>query len=426
MATRSSATVLEQENPASREPIVLRFPHSKDELRKIEVKDDQGIYQVYRMAPVVRYWPAADVPDDVNPRSHDGQCLKSAIARDIEKTLREEPNDFWLANRGGYLLADRVRFDPNRGHVEISLTDLDLHGIADGGTSNKVIAKLQKELQDKGDADLEAALTTARFNLDVVVGITDRDRIAKLVQGRNRSVQVHEWSLTDFKGRFDWLKEIIDRPNGRFRHKIGWEENSGKAVSVLDLISLMLLFHPIYDEPAERRQRTPTIAFSSKGTNDKRFTDEKLAPGFLQLKTVLEDLLELHDYVYANFESVYEQFCEEFKGRGAKLGKRKGFENKSTTLPLTGRQSDYRIDKGVLFPLVASFRCLLDFADDGATWRMDPKAFFDEHGLDLMALLFEQYELCGRNPATVGKSRAVYSALYNQARLLFEEMTHCS
>lgn len=401
--------------------IRLRFPHSKDDLRKIEVADENGVYQVYRLAPIVADWPAASVPDKVNPRSHDEECLRTSVAKAIEETLRTAPQDFWLANRGGYLLANRVKFDPDRSMIEIILTDLDLHGMADGATTNAVIKKVQEEWSESEDPDLGDALSTARYNLDVVVGLNDRERIAKLVEGRNTSRQVKPWSLSDFQGKFDWLKELIDRPKGPFKGKIGWEENAGKPVSVLDLISIMLLFHPIYDDPVEKRRRSPTVAFSSKGGNDKRLVDEGMAAGFRKLEGVLEDLLKLHDYVYANFYRVYTEFCRAFKGTDPKLGKRRGFEHRSTTLPLTGEVSEYRIDKGIRFPLLGSCRCILDFSGEQAEWLADPKTFFDDYGLDLMALLFEQYDLCGRNPATVGKSRAVYAALYNQARLLYSE-----
>jgi len=400
---------------------VLRFPHSKDDLRRITVKDQEKQFDVYRLAPVVAHWPAADVPDDVNPRSHDEECLKGKVARDIEETLRYAPQDFWLANRGGYLLAHRVKFDPEQSLVEITLSDRAIHGMADGATTNAVIAKLQNEWQKTGDPDLGAALSGARMNLDVVVGLTDHERIEKLVQGRNRSVQVKEWSLADFRGQFDWIKEFIDRDRGPFKERVGWEENSGKEFSVLDLVSLMTLFHPVFDDHAERRRRAPTAAFSSKGTSDRRLADEVMEPGYKALKPVLEDILRLHDHVYANFEPTYERYNKEVHNKGSKLGKRRGVDNSPIVLPLTGTQSEYWIDKGLIFPLLATFRALVDFSDGEARWRLDPIEFFDEYGPDLIGLLFEQYVLCGKNPATTGKTRAVYAALHNQARLLLAE-----
>jgi hypothetical protein len=405
--------------------VILQVRHAKDQLRKVDVSDENGTYTIYRLMPVVQDWPAQKVPDGPNPRSHEDECLRSSVAKAIRETLIHAPEDFQLANRGGCLLAESLKFDPERELVTISLEDLSVHGMADGATSNKVIAEVQEDALTTDDPDVSAALRDslgrARFNVEVVVGLSDHDRIMSLVRGRNTSIQVRPWSLADFDHKFDWIKDIIDRKDGPFQGKVGWDENSGKPVSVLDLISLMTLFHPVYDNAKERRKRTPTIAFSNKGTSDKRLVDDQLAAGFRQLRGVLPEILDLYEYIYAEFHPVYERFCKEYKDRGAKLAKRKGFVLKETTLPLTGRVSGYRIDKGMLFPLLASFRCLLNFDSGEAEWRVDPKAFFDDLGVDLMAVLFELYEMSGRNPATVGKQRAVYAALHDQARILLSE-----
>ncbi len=409
---------------ASFEPIIIRFPHAKDDLRRIPIKDGENEFALYRISPVILHWPAEQIPDTVNPRSHKEECLKTKVARDIEKTLRDEPEDFWLANRGGFLLADRVKFDPDRGQVEITLTDEDLHGLADGATTNAVMAKLRNEWQRSKEETLRAALATARFNLDVVVGLTDHNRIAKLIQGRNRSIPVKEWSLNDFKGEFDWLKALIDRKGGPFRDKIGWEENASADVSVLDLISLMTLFHPDYDGRAGRRLAAPTVAYSSKGTADRRLTNRDMASGFRTLTPVLEDILRLHDHVYAGFEPAYERYNKEVYNKGAKAGKRRGIERRNTHLPLTGMVSEYRVDKGLIFPLLAAHRALLRFDSGTTAWRTDPHKFFDEYGSDLVGLLIEEYEKLGKNPASTGKNRSVYVNLHTQAKLFLTEAVH--
>jgi hypothetical protein len=61
-------------------------------------------------------------------------------------------------------------------------------------------------------------------------------------------------------------------------------------------------------------------------------------------------------------------------------------------LPLTGTQSQYRVDKGLLFPLLAAHRALLQVTQAVARWRLNPFRFFDEGGPDLVGLLFEEYE----------------------------------
>lgn len=409
---------------------VLRFAHSKDSLRKVVVSDGSGDYEVYRLAPSAADWPAGEIPDEVNPRSHGEECLKTSVAKSIEATLRDHPEDFWLANRGGFVLAEKVRFDPERETVHLYISDPELHGIADGATTNAVINKLQEEFRQTGDPDLGAALESARFNLDVVVALDDRERIATLVEGRNTSRQVKSWSLNDFRGRFDWLADLIDRQDGPFNGRIGWEENSGKSVSVLDLISVLTLFHPVYDDPKDRRRKAPTAGFSSKGTSDKRLTDERMAPGYRQLEPVIEDILRLWEHVHANFEPTYERWNEETHGKGSRLGRRKGVRNVTPNdvktgkdaLPLTGLKTEYFVEKGLLFPLLASFRALLEFDEDGARWTVDPIEFFDKYGADQMDVLIGHYiDAAGKNPATLGKMKIAYLSLHDRVRNLLRE-----
>ena len=89
------------------------------------------------------------------------------------------------------------------------------------------------------------------------------------------------------------------------------------------------------------------------------------------------------------------------------------------TLPLTGSQSDYEIPSGLVFPLLASLRALVEYDKTGnARWKADPFEFFDRHGPDLIGCLFEQVDLLGGNPQTAGKKKAVYTAVHNEARLL--------
>jgi len=208
---------------------------------------------------------------------------------------------------------------------------------------------------------------------------------------------------------------------GPFKGKIGWEENSPAPVSVLDLISLATLFHPAYSA-GNRRRSAPTVAFSSKGTADKRFLDEDMAPGYKELTPVLEDIIRLHDHIYVNFEPTYEKYNLEVNGKSSKLALRRGIDQRETAMPLTGAISSYRVDKGLIYPLLAAHRCLLKYTSGGvAKWKTSPTEFFDEFGPDLVGRLFDEYMKLGRNPASVGKDRSVYESLYEKAENLYSK-----
>ncbi len=189
-------------------------------------------------------------------------------------------------------------------------------------------------------------------------------------------------------------------------------------MNILEVLAILTLFHPMYDS----KGKAPTVAYSSKGRMDKRLTDENAAPGYRALSKIVKDILELHDYVYANFHAKYREAVP-----GGRLGRRgkaddRVFPKSPKTLPLTGVEAQYQVPTGVLYPLLGSMRALVRFPkegkESGTTWRMDPKEFFDKNGAELMENLISQLEVLQNNPQTMGKTKTVYTALHDRARLL--------
>ncbi|HZV03478.1 MAG TPA: AIPR family protein [Gemmataceae bacterium] len=412
---------------ASMSPKSIRFSIDKEHFRRIEVEPGVTIYHLY---PTLNAWVGREAPDDVNPRSHEDQALSGPLPKEIEQTIRDNAEDFYLANRGETILAESVSFQPEKQVVEIILTDYSgdaaRHGVADGGTTDGVIARVQKEVADgygieyrKLSADqIPTYLGKARVHLEVIVGLEDRERIGRLVQGRNKSKMVKSWTIEDFKGSFDWIKEILEAANSQFKGKIGYEENAAAPVNILEVLAILTLFHPMYDS----KGKAPTVAYSSKGRIDKRFTDENAAPGYRMLAPILREILELHDYVYANFQDKYKEAFP-----GGKLGRRGKTEDRlfpkaTKPLPLTGIMPERQVPSGVLYPLLASLRALVRFPKVGekseAAWRIAPRDFFDKYGEELMENLFSQLEVFQSDPQKMGKAKTAYTALHNQALLL--------
>jgi hypothetical protein len=52
---------------------------------------------------------------------------------------------------------------------------------------------------------------------------------------------------------------------------------------------------------------------------------------------------------------------------------------------------------------------------------MDPVVFFDKNGAELMENLISQLEVLQNNPQTMGKTKTVYIALHDRARLLIAD-----
>lgn len=392
---------------------VTETKFSDEDKRKKEIK-------VFHLYPKLSDWPARKLPDAPNPRSHSEECLASPVAKAIESTLRDRTPDFHFINRGLTIMANKFELKDNK--VIITLTDPQNHGVADGATTDAVISKIQSEIDSIKQTDSESSnpLERGRVRVEAIVGLTDHDKIGWLVEGRNTSRQVKSWSLSEFRGHFDWLQQILERDGGLFKDKIGWEENAGKPFSVLDVLSLLTLFHPEWDQSSpDGKIRAPVIAYSSKGKLDSRLTHPDLLPGYKSLSSVVEDILKLHDYVYSNFEKHYDTA---YKGK-TKLGRRIGFESrlqdKPFTLSLTGTQSNYIIENGILFPLLASLRALIKYSKDKtASWKKNPFRFYDEHAPILIAHLIEQLESVGNSPNMLGKSKLAYVAIHREAMLL--------
>ena len=107
------------------------------------------------------------------------------------------------------------------------------------------------------------------------------------------------------------------------------------------------------------------------------------------------------------------------RGANAKLGRRKEVRyiddaKKAKALPLTGLTTQYVIPDGWLYPLVGSFRMLLDWPSAGrgkVSWMTDPFKYFDTYGLELIEAIIDQSGELGNNPNAVGKSKRVWSGL---------------
>jgi hypothetical protein len=405
-------------------PKALQFRVDKEHLRQIEVERGVHVYHIY---PTLDSWIGRETPDDVNPRSHEDNALTGGVPRQIEETLKGAPLDFYLANRGGTLLARSLKFDKDRGLVRIELTDFNgedaIHGMADGGTTDAVIARVQQEAAEAaGLASFKAVqaapafLKKARFHLEVIVGLENRDRIRTLVQGRNTSRQVKSWTIAEFQGHFDWIKDVLESEKSRFKGRVGYEENDGAPVTILEVLAILTLFHRDFDT----RGQAPTVAYSSKGKLDKRLV--KFAEGYQSLAPILEDLLMLHDHVYVHFEDAFKLAFP--KGKIGARGPRedKLFIRADHVMPLSGTAAPIQVHAGFLYPVLAAHRALVRYkkttTGPKATWRTDPFKFFDKHGGDLIDDLFSQMDAIGDNPNQIGKQKSVYTALHNTARLI--------
>jgi hypothetical protein len=405
-----ASTELAKNIPASF-PHTYRFHLSPDLVRKFQDPANDGIAIHHAYIPVTEFKREL-IPDDVNPRSHEE--MSGRVPKAIETSVATNPEDFHLLNRGILVLAQSCAYDNSTKMLEITIDSPADGGIADGGTTDRVLARMLDpnilKNQKMSAEEMIRNLGAAYVHIEVISGAFGNKLVA-LAGARNTSNQVKEFALDNLDHKFDWLKEVIE--NSQLAGRVRYRENDPEPVDVRTVLAILTMFHPKWDS----EQKEPVVAYSGKGGILSYFRDDEWLPGYLQLKPIVVEILELFDYVHEHFQEQYISFNRAVKDSGAKFGKRREV-GKGKVLQLTNTEVGYSVPDGWLYPVVASLRMLVDFSNpNAASWKLDPFSYFNEYGYELVGDVMEQSANYGYNPQTVGKSRPVWSGLRGRVKL---------
>ncbi len=392
-------------------PHTYRFHVSSDLVRKFQDPSNAGIAIHHAYIPVLEFKREL-LPDDVNPRSHEE--MTGRVPKVIETSVATNPQDFHLLNRGILVLAHSCTYDNHTKMLEVTIDSPQDGGVADGGTTDRVLARMLDgnvlKNQKMTAEEMIRSLGSAFVHVEIISG-SYGNKLVALAGARNTSNQVKEFALDNLDHKFDWLKDVIE--NSPLAGRVRYRENDPETVDIRTVLAIMTMFHPKW----ELEQKEPVVAYSGKGGILSYFRDDEWLPGYLQLKPVVVEILELFDYVHQHFQAQYIAFNRAVKDSGAKFGKRREVGN-GKVLQLTETAVEYAVPDGWLYPVVASLRMLLDFSDPkGARWTLDPFKYFDDYGYELVGDVMEQSANYGYNPQTVGKSRRVWSGLRGRVKL---------
>jgi len=412
-------------------PHEYRIPVSQEHVRSIKDPHLQSLTTLHAIVKV-RDLPNGKIPDKINPRSHEVIKMGSRIPEAIQGALEESPELFHLLNRGCLILAKKAWYDNQSKILHFVIESENDYGMVDGATTDRVLEILKKGVSSadfdslKGD-EIPEHFKNAYIHLEIIAGEIDQDLRIKLAGARNTSVQVKEFSLEDLKGNFKWLQAILNK--SKFRDKIRYKEGEPNPVDVRVVLALLTLFHAQW----LKLKKDPIVAYTGKGTVLDLYTntdkEKGWQEGYEKLAPVVVDILELYDYIHIEFQKAYKT-AYGVDGARAQLGRRKGvtfIENKAKAreLHLSGNRTQYVLPDGWLYPLLASFRMLLEWPKGGrgtVKWAKDPYTFFSQHGHELVYFLIERDEELGRNPNATGKSKGVWLGLRDKVKTqLLEE-----
>ncbi len=324
-------------------------------------------------------------------------------------TLKSEPDQFHLRNRGIWVAAKSAEYDNQKQTLILRCPQgsNERYGVVDGGHTQAIIAEFLKSPQEQSNGKTAVPYVM----LHVRIGV--EDYLEEMAVSLNRSTQLKEYALDDFSGEFDQLKAIFKTTS--FGQDIGYTENEFKEYDVLDVIQRLTLFCVgLYPN---RGDAHPTVAYSSKAKCLQQFTRDK--DKYLALAPIMEDCFRLVDQIEVFLPELSQS--ERFGGYNfaRKQKPRLPASLKGVAVPAgyESWKSSYSVSEAVLYPLAASLRVLVKARPDGTVvgWRTDPAKFFRKHGSDLFEYVKDYYNNAGKSLTALGKKAEFWAKLQHAA-----------
>lgn len=342
------------------------------------------------------------LPLTPNPRE---QNVDRGIWRDIKDHLLNEEgthNSFHLKNKGITLIASSLeKLDDE--HYKIRFEDGE--GIVDGGHTYRLIMDNLAEIaQYNEDAD---GLVDQYVKVEVLTGL-DQGLITEIAGGLNTAIQVQQYSLANLNNEFDWIKAAL--ANKPYLKEIAFRENEGGTYDVRYIVSLLDLFN-IVSFPNEKTEH-PVRAYSSKSKVLDFFI--KHSDQYRRLATLLPDILEFHDTVSSEARDLHNATG---KGKAGKLAFMEKKQRGKHHFVFINQESEYWLNRGALFPMMAAFRWLVKSdSDDNMQWDGGferVKSLWRQVGGELMRATQDTSDELGRRANAIGRSKRHWSELHN-------------
>lgn len=330
------------------------------------------------------------------------------VPKDIRDSLINDPGSFFFKNRGLLIFADSVEFDNVSNLVKVEFADKQMHGLADGGHSFRVIRRHLDGLSPEELNDFDAFV-----KVEILEGYKTREEAVPVIEARNNSTPVAEQSFQELLGAYNVIKEQVGgKPYFDRIYYKQYEENSdgtAKDIDVKELLSYLVSFdissfgskeHPI--KAYTSRAKVVEHFALDKNNPDKKERMDKLAP-------LLPKILELRDFIYELLPEAYND------GSGA-FGLLKGVVKikknmKKEEMCFTGRTSMYRIPAGFIYPILSAFRVLVKDVGGVYVWKQDPVALFNDLKHELAVDIGEQAKRI-QNPNQLGKDHGTWTICY--------------
>jgi len=298
-------------------------------------------------------------------------------------TVEKCPDTFHVKNRGITYFCERFQYDNAKRTLSIVLPEVangddePKFGIADGGHTYSVIQETMARLDELKEQD---DWTIPYVRVHFIAGTrsfstTDEE----IVEALNTSSQVQQFTLNEYAGEFEELKEALAK-TGFDIDLIAFRENEEKEWKILEVIQRMACFLK------ERWQLTqPASMYKSKGKALELYISENSREEFRRLYDVVNDVITFPEFIQATLSKGELVPLRSFSRLRAVAAQKKPW-----TRPGTAYTTSHRMDMAAVLPMAAAFRELLTLKGDRYAWRVDPKAVFTNCADKLYNVLYSR------------------------------------
>lgn len=340
-----------------------------------------------------------EIPENIsietNPRE---QNMRTKVAKEIVAGLTTANNAFHILNRGILLSAKDVTYDPSNKNLIIDMgNEPELYGIVDGGHTYRAILQNKKSTKDMNQY----------VKIEILVGI--EDIFEDVAASRNTSVQVSLKAIAELKEYFDKIiKEVIKEEP--YAEKIAYKENSQKPIDLGDIITLLFMYNI---DRFPDREGIPTQSYTSKSVtlkdyveNFEKHGEEKSNP-YVKMKPIIKDIIKLADTVEVEMNEKYRT-----GNPNGVYGRVTGVESGEFLSNYYNKKMDHKTARGLLYPIISSFRALVKEKDGEYYWITDPLKVWEEEGHTLVKDTISRSRSFNNNPQSTGKDVGLWRQNY--------------
>lgn len=331
------------------------------------------------------------------------------IYKEVEKTLLNEngtTNIFHQKNSGITVIADQVKKNFSIGGLEnytLVIDDDKKQGIANGNHTYSIIGK---NIENNPEAITDHQYVT----VEVLTGIDDY-LAHQISQGLNTSIQVHEKSLQNLQGNFDWLKSCLGK---KLTEKIAFSENQNLPYDIREILSILYTLN-IRLFPNERFDQ-PTSAYNNSGKVLDSFI--KRSEHFIAMTPIIKDCLVLFETIVCGRDDFpgYRKVWNKAGGKAAAWSATQTKKKNPHQFYFINQSSKYKLDKAFLYPIISSFRWFIK--DDGKEFKWSISfdkvlKAWEKNGFILLRHVREAWQDNKQHYSTIGKMGSLYSQLHS-------------